>query len=881
MNATLGAGMDKDCSGFLSNDTVVDAVTNHGVSEAVVDNALRHSLAVTFRLGIADPPSQNPFNAPDGRPTNKSAIINSAAHQLLAKDAADQGLVLLKNFQNALPWSASKIRRVAVIGRMADAEGPMLGNYRGVPPQFTTVCEGIAAHATVTACINGSAMINRSLGKAPHIHYEMQYNASAAVDPVKAVAALQGADAVVLVVGTWARWSDNGWTGEEGEGTDRNHLLLPLNQSALVATVAAAATKQQIPVVVVVMSGGPVDLTAEKASPACPAIIWAGFPGEHGGASIADAIFGTDGKTGSIMPSRFGKLSQTWYSQNFVGESNMTDFRMRPGPAYCPTPDNCFRKTSGRGHRFYTGPHATWPFGFGLATTVWNVTSIQIQSVAGNFLATLDHTEVQSKLLLSRATGHHTSALVAKVEVSVRNCGGRDGDFVALLFARPPGAGINGTPRQVLLDFQRQRVLQGQSVALQFPLRAAHFAVVDKAGAWAVTPGEWTFFLRDDALSTEISTAVIVQQSFADEWPRKNASKTAYPLYMIGSSNMHACVNQSCIKQNMTSEDAKALAGFTFIEGTYDSSEIQMIRAINPLAPPQFTLYVESATTSGATKGVPGFTEGLPGFEQGGFRADARFYLQGNLSQPLGPGDRSLTLCSSIKYRNRWPAPLPASTPNSSNVSTRVDAQGNGGFVSFIRVEAELIKVTSAENVSGSDHEASPCQKLGVQRGLDSTVVGSYPKGAVVLAPAYAGGGPPSPGAGASRYIPTYHPRYNSTYGVDHYVNWTRFAIAQGYSGSWLDSFHPQPSVGVQDSAGNVVTEWNMESPEGGLMTFPSCMDQQRARLTRIWAGLQRHRETSKAILLANDGGQWEPSFLTASAGFRPLDGYCLEAWGP
>ena len=67
------------------------------------------------------------------------------------------------------------------------------------------------------------------------------------------MAAVHGADAVILAVGTFARWSDTGWAGEEGEGRDRKDLLLPINQTQLIAAAAAAQDK---PVVVVVMSGG-------------------------------------------------------------------------------------------------------------------------------------------------------------------------------------------------------------------------------------------------------------------------------------------------------------------------------------------------------------------------------------------------------------------------------------------------------------------------------------------------------------------------------------------------------------------------------------------------------------------------------------------------
>ena len=130
------------------------------------------------------------------------------------------------------------------------------------------------------------------------------------IDVGVAVDAVADVDAVLLVPGTFARWSDNGWDGEEGEGTDRHDLLLPINQSGLVAAVAAAAAARGIPVAVTVMSGGPVDLRAAKASGTVQSIIWAGFPGQHGGAAVADAVFGTVGASGQPQPSKFGKLSQ-------------------------------------------------------------------------------------------------------------------------------------------------------------------------------------------------------------------------------------------------------------------------------------------------------------------------------------------------------------------------------------------------------------------------------------------------------------------------------------------------------------------------------------------------------------------------------------------
>eukprot|EP01079_Euglenida_sp_SAG-EU17-18_P005719 gene5719-5660_t len=105
-------------------------------------------------------------------------------------------------------------------------------------------------------------------------------------------------------------------------------------------------------------------------------------------------------------------------------------------------------------------------------------------------------------------------------------------------------------------------------------------------------------------------------------------------LQRIRLSLAFCSVNKSCIKSNLTSADADALSSFTHIEGSFAPWEIALVHTENPAV--SFTLYVESATTY--TDGGPG----LPGFERGGFRADARFYLQGNLAAPMGKGDTVL-----------------------------------------------------------------------------------------------------------------------------------------------------------------------------------------------------------------------------------------------
>lgn len=90
------------------------------------------------------------------------------------------------------------------------------------------------------------------------------------------------ADAVVLVVGLSQR--------HEKERHDRTSLLLPGRQRALVSAVVEAAAGR--PVVLVILSGGPLDVSFANDDPRIQSIIWAGYPGQAGGQAIADVIFG-------------------------------------------------------------------------------------------------------------------------------------------------------------------------------------------------------------------------------------------------------------------------------------------------------------------------------------------------------------------------------------------------------------------------------------------------------------------------------------------------------------------------------------------------------------------------------------------------------------
>lgn len=91
----------------------------------------------------------------------------------------------------------------------------------------------------------------------------------------------KGADHVVLVMGLDQT--------QESEDHDRVDLLLPPKQQNLISRIARVAKN---PVILVLLSGGPVDISFAKNDQHIGSILWAGYPGEAGGRALAEIIFG-------------------------------------------------------------------------------------------------------------------------------------------------------------------------------------------------------------------------------------------------------------------------------------------------------------------------------------------------------------------------------------------------------------------------------------------------------------------------------------------------------------------------------------------------------------------------------------------------------------
>ncbi len=267
---SLLAGCDFSDKEYMEN--IPAAVREGKLTEARLDDALTRVLRVRMRLGEFDPFEAVPYSK------ISTSVINGEANRAVALKTAQESIVLLQNHGGLLPLNKSKIKRIAVIGSLADRI--VMNNYNGKAGKTVTPLQGIQNRVTpgteVLYAVGGVVSNPTSKDKPFDQAAELQ----------KAVELARTADVALVFVGTDAR--------VEQEGRDRKTLGLTGNQEELVKAVFAANPRT----IVVQMSAGP--LTVPWLAKNIPAMLQAWWPGEEGGHAIADVLFGDVNPAGRL-----------------------------------------------------------------------------------------------------------------------------------------------------------------------------------------------------------------------------------------------------------------------------------------------------------------------------------------------------------------------------------------------------------------------------------------------------------------------------------------------------------------------------------------------------------------------------------------------------
>ena len=282
---SVNAGVDMEMVSETFIKNLKQSVAEKKVSMETIDNAVRNILRLKFRLGLFE----NPYVV------TPQTVKYADAHLQIAKTAAEQSVILLKNDAQTLPFT-DKVKTVAVVGPMADAPYEQMGTW---------VFDGEKEHTQTPL-----KAIREMYGDKVNVIFEpgLAYSRDKNVAGIaKAVNAARRADVVVCFVGEESILS--------GEAHSLANLDLQGAQSQLIKSLAATGK----PVVTVVMAGR--QLTISDEVEASDAVLYSFHPGTMGGPAIADILFGKvnpSGKTPVTFPRMTGQ-APIYYAHNNTG----------------------------------------------------------------------------------------------------------------------------------------------------------------------------------------------------------------------------------------------------------------------------------------------------------------------------------------------------------------------------------------------------------------------------------------------------------------------------------------------------------------------------------------------------------------------------------
>ncbi|MDQ1654335.1 MAG: beta-glucosidase [Cryptosporangiaceae bacterium] len=428
----LAAGLDLEMPPNLgiSDAEIVAAVRDGRLDESVLDTAVARVLQLVDRAQTA-PAAADP---------------DLGAHHALARAAAAECAVLLKNDDGLLPLDPAASGTVAVIGEFARTP-----RYQGAgSSQVNPTRVDVPLDELRSAGLDVGFAAGYGLG-------DTARDASLADE---AVSLARRARVVVAFLGLPA--------ADESEGFDRTHLNLPASQSALVARLAEANPN----VVVVLANGSAVRLSGWEQH--AKAILECWLSGQAAGGAIADLLVGAASPSGRLAETIPLRIEDTPSYLNFPGEAG----HVRYGEGVFV------------GYRGYDAQdrQVSYPFGHGLSYTTFEYADLAT-TVTGR---------------------HSDGDLAVTVRCRITNTGARPGKEVAQLYVGDPESAVARPVRElkgfakVALDAGESTVAEFVLTARDFSYWST------RAGGWVLEGGDFELAIGASSRDLRLRSTVEV-----------------------------------------------------------------------------------------------------------------------------------------------------------------------------------------------------------------------------------------------------------------------------------------------------------------------------------------------------------------------------------
>ncbi len=432
----VDAGIDMDMEGRIYLNHVEQLIKDKRITIQQIDEMVGRILYVKFQLGLFD----NPYQYCDKQ--KEKELTMHPDHIAVALDGARKSIVLLKNDKKILPLT-DKVKKIAVIGPLANDKDAPLGNWRGHadPNTAVSLLEGLREAAKGKAEILFAEGCKLVTNDSQSFFTQLEINTTDRSGFAEAIRAAEQSDVVVLALGETAYMS----------GECRSYADISLK--GLQVELLKELKKTGKPIILTLFNGRPLVLT--DVVDHADAILECWLLGTQSGHAIADVLFGEynpSGKLPASFPYHVGQVP-VYYEQ------------MNTGRPYDPNPN-------GFSTKYRDIPNEPlFAFGEGLSYTTFKYDNLKLS----NSLIGMDE--------------------VLNVTVTISNTGKYDGEEVVQLYIRDlVGKGVS-RPVMQLKGFEKVMIRKGESQEVKFQIKSADLAFVTLDGSWAAEAGEFMLML--------------------------------------------------------------------------------------------------------------------------------------------------------------------------------------------------------------------------------------------------------------------------------------------------------------------------------------------------------------------------------------------------
>lgn len=444
------AGINMEMVSRAYADHLAELVQEGQIGVARIDELVAGILRAKLGLGLFENPFTDPAELPE---------IANPDHLAVAREAALQSLVLLRNQGSALPLDADSLESLAVIGPMADDPYEQLGTwiFDGDPSLSVTPLQAIRDMVGDRVEIRHVRALETTRSRGTEGFGE-------------AMQAAAEADAVILFLGEESILS--------GEAHSRADIDLPGSQVELVHRLRESGK----PVIAVILAGRP--LTVQNMLEQVDALLFAWHPGTMGGPAIADVLFGLESPSGKLpvtFPKMVGQIP-IYYAQKNTGKPATPETWVHLDDLPVRAVQSAHGMTS---HHLDAGYTPLFPFGFGLSYTQFSYSDVSVSA---------------------DVIGMEETLTVAAV---VSNDGDVAADEVVQLYVRDLVGDVTRPVRE-LKGFERLRLNPGESRTVTFELDAADLAFYGQDMTPITEPGQfhvWVGGSSDTDLRAEFTLA--------------------------------------------------------------------------------------------------------------------------------------------------------------------------------------------------------------------------------------------------------------------------------------------------------------------------------------------------------------------------------------